>query len=209
LQQYDRAVDLYKQALTLFQNANSNGDIMEICNLLGIVEKNLGRLSEAKVWFERSREIAQARGDTILLGYAAQNLGIVCQNEGEVARQNGDEATARQRFTEAERLLQGSLKLKIKAGNKLLEATTRGQLSRIYLLLGELDKAEAHAHQAREIRESRGLIRELARNYYTLAQIARARGDEAQAAQWEAKQDEVEAELARRAPGGDASDAGQ
>ena len=82
------------------------------------------------------------------------------------------------------------------------------QLSQVYLLMGELDKAEAHAHQAREIKESLGLIRELPRNYYTLAQIARARGDEAQAAQWEAKRDEVQAELARRARGGDAADAG-
>ena len=74
--------------------------------------------------------------------------------------------------------------------------------------MGELDKAEAHAHQAREIRESLGLIRELFRSYYILAQIARVRGDEAQAAHWEAKRDEVEAELARRARGGDAADAG-
>ena len=118
-----------------------------------------------------------------------------------MARQNGDEATARQRFTEAERLLQESLKLKIKQGDKLLEATTLGQLSRLYLLIGELDKAEAYAHQSREIRERHGLIRELPRNYYNLAQIARARGDEAQAAQWEAKLDEVQAELTPPCPG--------
>ena len=39
-------------------------------------------------------------------------------------------------------------------------------------------------------------------------QIARERDDEAQAAQWEAKRNEVEVELARRARGGDAADAG-
>ena len=138
----------------------------------------------------------------------AHNIGIVCQEEGEAARQRGDEATAQQRFAEAERFLQESLRMKIDRQDKPGEARSRGQLSQVYLLLGELDKAEAHAHQAREIDEGLGMIRELPSDYYNLAQIARARGDEAQAAQWEARRDEVEAELARRARGGDAADAG-
>src|SRR5262249_31265523 len=44
---YDRAVELYKQALKLFQDANDNTSIMLTCNLLGIVEQKEGRLSEA------------------------------------------------------------------------------------------------------------------------------------------------------------------
>ena len=68
MQQYDRAVDLYKQALRRFQDANDDGSIMRTCNLLGTVEQHAGRLSEARAWYERSREIAQRRGDTELLG---------------------------------------------------------------------------------------------------------------------------------------------
>jgi tetratricopeptide (TPR) repeat protein len=206
--QYDRAVDLYKQALNLFQDANDDASIMRTCNLLGIVEQESGRLSEARAWYERSREVAQHRGDTEALGNAAQNIGVVCQQEGEAARRHGDEATARQRFEEAERFLQESLQMQIDRQNKRGEAMCRGQLSQIYLLMDELDKAEAQAHQAWEIDEDLGMMRELPRDYYNLAQIARARGDEAQAAQWEAKRDEVQAELARRARGGAASDAG-
>lgn len=98
--------------------------------------------------------------------------------------------------------------MKIDRQDKPGEARSRGQLSQVYVLLGELDKAEAHAHQGREIDEGLSMIRNLPGHYYNLAQIARARGDEAQAAQWEARRDEVEAELARRARGGDAADAG-
>jgi len=101
------------------------------------------------------------------------------------------------------------LRMRIDQPNKPGEAMSRGQLSQVYLLLGELEKAEAHAHQAREIDEGLGLIRQLPLDYSGLAQIARARGDEAQAAQWEAKRDEVQAELARRARGGNVADAGQ
>jgi hypothetical protein len=76
---------------------------MQTCNLLGVVEQKAGRLAEARAWYERSREIAVCRGDQPSIGTAAQNLGIVCQEEGETARKQGDEARARERFTEAAR----------------------------------------------------------------------------------------------------------
>ena len=207
MQQYDRAVDLSKQALKLFQDANNDGAVMRTCILLGVVEQEVGRLSEAKVWYERSHEIAQRRGDTQAVGASVHNIGIVCQLEGAAARQRGDEATAQQRFEEAERILHESLRMQIDRQNKPGEASSLSQLSQVYLLLGKLDTAEAHAHQAREIRDSLGL-KEIFRDYSTLAQIARARGYEAQAAQWEARRDGVQVDQARRARGGDAPDAG-
>jgi tetratricopeptide (TPR) repeat protein len=207
-QEYDRTINLSKQALKLFQDANDDEGIMQICNLLGNVEAELRRRSEAKAWYERSYEIAQRRGDTRGLVNAAQNIGIVCQEEGEAALQRGDEASARQWFAEAERFLQESLRMEIDLQNKPGEAMSHGQLSRLYLLMGELDKAEAHGHQARETNEGLGIIRELRNDYYDLAQIARARGDEAQAAQWEAKRGEIQAKLVRRARGGDAASTG-
>jgi tetratricopeptide (TPR) repeat protein len=208
MQQYDRAVDLCKQALRRFQNANDDANIMRTCNQLGAVEQKQGRLSEARAWYMRSREIAQHRGDSSAFRITVHNIGIVCQQEGEAARQRGDEATARQRFAEAERFLHEGLRMSIDQQDKPREAHSRGQLSRVYLLMGELEKAEAHAHQAREIDEGRGMLRYLPNYYYNLAQVARARGDEVLAAQWEAKRDEVLAELDRRAKGGDAADAG-
>jgi tetratricopeptide (TPR) repeat protein len=207
-QQYDRAVDLYKQALRLFQAANDDASIMRTCNLLGGIEHFQGRLSEARVWYERSCEIARSRGDTEATGVASHNIGFVCRQEGEAARRRGDEATAQQQFGEAEHFLHESLRIQIGRQNKPCEAMSRDHLSQLYLLLADLNTAEAHAHQAREIDEGLGLIRHLPYDYYTLAQIARARGDEMQAAEWEAKRHEVEAELARRARGGEAADAG-
>jgi tetratricopeptide (TPR) repeat protein len=201
-------MNLYKRALKLFEDANDEANIMRTCNLLGAGVHRQGHPSEARAWYERSREIAQRRGDTESLGAAAQNIGIVCQHEGEAARQHGDEATALQRFVEAERFLQESLLMDIDRQDKPSEAMSLGQLSRIYLLMGELDKAEAHVHQAREIDEGLGMIRNLPSYYNTLAQIARVRGDEALAAQREARRDEVTAELAHRARGSDAADTG-
>lgn len=173
---------------------------MRTCNLLGVVEQNQGRLSEARTWYERSREIAERLGAVAELGQAAQNIGIVCQLEGEAARAQGREAQARRYFEEAKKSLQESLRLKQQLGIKPDEALAWGQLARVLLLLGDLDEAEDHAHQAREIFERLGL-KEAHMAYHDLARIARARGDEARAAEWQRKRDAVLEELDRRAAG--------
>ncbi|WP_179137231.1 tetratricopeptide repeat protein [Candidatus Entotheonella palauensis] len=126
---YERAVDLYTQALKVFQEANDDGAVMQIYNMLGLVE--------------------------------------------------GDQGQPR-------------------------EANSLGQLAQLYLLTGELDKAEVHADRSRQIFEDLGL-KEVVPVYELLADIARTQGDESQAAHWEAKRDEMRADLARRAQGGDAS----
>jgi tetratricopeptide (TPR) repeat protein len=202
--QCDRAGDLYKQALRLFREVNDEANIMRTYNHLGIVEQMAGRLSEAMAWYLRSREIAQLRGDTVVLGDTAQNIGIVCRNEGNAARQCGDEETAQQRYKEAERFLQEGLQIRIGRQDKPGEAESQLQLSAFYLQMGELNKAEVCAYRLREICESLGL-KDLYMGYHILAEVARARGNEAQTAQWETKRDEVRAELARRARGGDAA----
>jgi len=195
---------LYQRALKLFQEANNDIGVMQTCNLLGVVERKSNRLAEARTWYERSRELGRRLGDTACLGQAAQNIGIVCQLEGEAARQRGDEKTARQRFEEAKRSLQESLIAKQELGNDPALALALGQLAQVHLLLGELAEAQRHAQQCLEIDERLDITRGLPSDYHTLADIARARGDAAQAAEWERKRDAVRAELQRRArgPGG-------
>ena len=50
------------------------------------------------------------------------------------------------------------------------------QLAQIHLRLGDLAAAERHAHEARQIRESLGLM-DAWKDYDTLSEIAQARGD--------------------------------
>ena len=202
LRQYDRATKLFQQALKLFQDAHDDANVMLTCNLLGVVERSVGRSAEARAWYERSREIAERREDRDSLGAAAQNIGIVCQKEGEAARENKDEATARQHFLDAEHFLRESLNVWRGIGDKPNEAKSCTQLARLYLLTGELDQAEECARRGLDIDEGLGLTRELLSDYNTLANIARARGDAAQATEWEAKRDKVVEELERLARGG-------
>ena len=202
-QQYDRATARLKPALRLFQESSNDGEVMRTCNVLGAVEHQQGRLAEARAWYERSREIALRRQDQESLGAAAQNLGIVCQDEGKEHREQDREDQARQQFAEAERFLLESLDCWIDAGNKPHEAASQGQLGRLYLLMDQLDKAEEHAQRAREIGEELGDLRLLWWVYQYLNDIATARDDTAAAQQWAAKEQALDEELARRARGGD------
>jgi tetratricopeptide (TPR) repeat protein len=199
--QLDRATRLYQQALQRFQEAGNLGAMMRTYNLLGVVEQSAGRLAEARAWYEKSRELAVQLQDQVGLGNAAQNIGLVCQEEGEAARKRGDEPTARQHFEAARRSVEPSLRITQANKNKPDDALALSQLAQIHLLLGDLDTAERYAHASREIRESLGL-KEAWKDYDTLAKIAEARGDTRAAAEWTQKRDDLLAELERRSGGG-------
>lgn len=94
--QLDRANRLYQQALQHFREESNQGELMRTYNLLGTAEHKAGRLAEARAWYEKSREVAVQLKNQVGLAQAAQNIGIVCQGEGEAARKGGHEAAARQ-----------------------------------------------------------------------------------------------------------------
>jgi tetratricopeptide (TPR) repeat protein len=203
LNQLHRAASLYQQALKLFQGMGDEDGVMLTCNSLGAVEQEQGRLTEARSWYERSREIALRRVDASGQAAATHNLGVVCQEEGEAAKKAGREDEARRHFEQARKYLEESLRLKQRLGKKPDETSTLSGLAWVHLSLGDLDEAEKRAHQAREINESLGL-KEVYNDYWALADIARARGNEAEAVEWERKRDAATEELERRAGGPDA-----
>jgi tetratricopeptide (TPR) repeat protein len=178
------------------------GGIQQTCNLLGIVEKEAGRLAEARAWYKRSLEIAESRGDKNAVGSTMHNIGITWQKEGEAAQARGEAAAARQFFHEAFECVRQSLEIAQLLNWEPRAALHHHQLARIHLLLGDLDRAERQAEKAREIYERLGL-KEVSQVYWVLADIARAREDSAQAAAWEQKCNAADAEQRRRAAGTD------
>ena len=87
------------------------------------------------------------------------------------------------------------------SGNKPFEAASVSLLAHIQFRLGDLAAAERHAHEAREIKESLGLM-DAWRDYDTLARIAFTRGDVVAAREWERKRDALREERKRRTGGG-------
>ena len=196
-----RASHLYQQALQRFQKVGNQGAMMQTYNLLGITEQKAGRLAEARAWYEKSRELALQLKDQVGLGQAAQNIGIAWQQEGEVARERGDEPAAKRHFEEARHSVEESLQIGQARGNKSAEAMSLAQLGWIELRLGNLDSAEQHALRGLAIDEDLYIVSELPSDYQILSEIAQARGDLAAAAEWAKKRDDLLAELKRRAGG--------
>jgi len=198
---HDRAVELHKQAITLFQHAANLGEEMRTCDLLAQAEQQRGNLDAAEAWCARSRELAEQLKDQHQLAVNAQNVGILYKNRAEQA---SDPDTRASLLRQAVASVEESLASWLELGNQVNAASSYGQLGVLHRMLGELDQAEKHSQQALQICESLNLP-EVYRAYSQLADIARDRGDEEAAAQWEAKRDAKLEEVQRLRRGEDAS----
>ncbi len=152
----------------------------------------------------RARELAERRTNRQQLAGIAQNLGILHQTRAGQAGDPGERETWLRRAVDS---VQDSLAIELEMNNRPGAAGSYSQLSMLYRLLGELDQAERNAQAALAIREDLGLP-EVYKDYANLAEIARARGDAAAAAAWQAKYDAKVEELVRlRGGGGEAGSA--
>jgi tetratricopeptide (TPR) repeat protein len=194
---YDRAVELYKQAITLFQGTANLGAEMQASNNLGVAEINRGNLDAAEAWYARSRELAERLNDRRQLAAIAQNVGILYQTRAEGAP---DPETRNALLRLAVASVEESLAIKLEMQSTVATALSYGQLGILHWQLGALDVAEENARQALQIHESLNLP-DVYKDYNTLAHIARDRGDTDAATAWEAKRDAKRAELERLARG--------
>jgi tetratricopeptide (TPR) repeat protein len=200
--QIEHATRLYQSALQHFQWASDQGGVMQTYNLLGIVEQKVGRLAEARAWYEKSRELATQLKNEVGLGQAAHNIGILWYQEGEAALELDDKPAAQRYCEEARRSMEESLRVWKALDNKPHQAISLAQLAWIDLRLGNLDRAEQYALRGLAIDEELQIVRELPGDYHILSEIAEARDDTAAAAEWAKKRDGLRAELKCRAGGG-------
>lgn len=105
----ERAALLAQQAYQRFLDASNEHGIMSTANVLGAIERKLNRFADSRIWFERSREIAERRGDPEATGMAEHNLALLLLEEAESARQAGDPSLARRKLLEARGTFESSL----------------------------------------------------------------------------------------------------
>ena len=195
----NQAVELYKQAITLFQRANNTAEEMRTCNLLAVAERKQNHLTAAEGWFARSRELALQLKDRGQQAAVAQNLGILYQIRAE---NTPDDKTRVAFLHQAVASVEESLTIGLEMGNQLGAADSYSQLGLLYPLLGDLAQAEENALKSLQIRESLNHP-DAYKSYGILANIAEARGDSDVAAQWQAKLEAKWAEIQqlRQGPG--------
>jgi tetratricopeptide (TPR) repeat protein len=195
---YPRAVELFKGAITLFQRANQAVGEMRTCDLLATAEAQRGDLGAAEAWYGRAREMALALNDRAQLAVVAQNLGILYQTRAESMPES--DPACRAWLDKAVASVQESLELRLQANNPAFTAESYVQLGVLHQMRGDLDAAEQNMLQALAIYEPLDHPN-LYIVYGNLADIARARGDEPSAAEWQAKFETKYAEIKRRERG--------
>ena len=198
---YDKAIDLYKLALTFFQQAANTRGEMQTSDLLATNERRRGHFDAAEAWYMRSRELALQSNDQYHLSIVAQNLGLLYQNRAEQAT---DENTKRIYLRKAAELVKESLEGAIKFNDTVGAAASYFQLGVLHWMLGEIDQAETNVQHSLSINETLNLPN-VYKDYAQLAEIARARGDIEAAARWQAKYEAKWAEVQRLRRGENAS----
>ncbi|HEY0736860.1 MAG TPA: tetratricopeptide repeat protein [Herpetosiphonaceae bacterium] len=204
---YDRAVGLYKQAITFFQQANNLSSEMRTYNSIANVERKRNHLDAAEAWYKRSHELATQLNDKYQLSAIAQNLGILYERRAEQAT-NSIIRTAL--LHQAVASVEESLNIDLDRQDQVGIASSYSQLGILHRLLGELDRAEKNMLQSLKIRELLNLP-DVYKDYWILADIARDRADTEAAAMWQAKYEAKVAELERlrRGEGTEAQDSGK
>lgn len=192
-----RAVELYEQAMKLFQQAGDAGSEMRTCDLLASAEQQRGQLDAAEAWYGRARELALELGDRAQLGIIAQNIGILYQSR---ADQIADAESRAAWLRRALQSIEESLGIHLGRNDQVFAATSYFQLGVLHQMLGDLDLAERKLREALEIFEPLDHP-EIWKVYANLAKIAAAWGDAAAAAEWTAKRDAKLAELRQRRGG--------
>jgi hypothetical protein len=96
--------------------------------------------------------------------------------------------------------MQQGLLINCELGHDPEVASAHSQISKVYLLLCELGKAEEHGLRAVEIDESLGVV-EVYIDYANMARVAQARGRDEEADRWIRKHDNAILEIACRSWG--------
>ncbi len=158
---FRHAVELYRQALGIFDRLQLTADQARAWSNLGEVYSRLGETRPAALAFERALERFRWLGDRRGEGIALNNLGLLHARGGELA-------TAEQIFSEA-------LQLMRQVGDTASEARTENNLGWIAGLRGALDEATFHYQRALGIAQRLGNPRTEANLLLNLGWLAGAR----------------------------------
>ena len=188
-----QAVVFGKKALTFFQKAGDEENEMMTCDLLGSAEKDLKQFAAADAWFGRSLELAEKRNDRYHLAVVLQNVGVLQQA---YAEQASDPEARTVHLLRAVSSIEKSLAIKLEREDQIAAASSYCGLGALHLLLGDLDRAEKYLQQGLSIFEALNLP-DVHAVYHNMALVARARGDDNAATEWQAKYDAKVAELRR------------
>lgn len=195
---HDQAVELYQNAIRLFQQANDQVNECGTYDLLASAEMGRDQLDAAEAWYGRSQALADAIGNQFQKAVTAQNFGVLFQKR---ADKTEDSEVRKALLRRAVVSVEESLTIKLKRKDRVAAASSYFQLGVLHLKLCVFDQAEEYLMKSLEVGELLNLP-DVWKDYDNLADVAEARGDTEAAAAWQAKRDAKLAELERLRGGG-------
>ena len=170
LGQLDSAAARYEEAIERSRKQEHRRGVATGTFQLGTVRLQQRRYSDALQAYAEARRLFEALNEPKSVAIVWHQIGIAQQEVG--------------KLDDAESAYQHSLSMKIQAGDKPGEASTRDQLGLLYgRMEGRLEDAVVYHLQSAEIRQEAGLLREEGRSRSNVAPklIALGRFDEARA----------------------------
>lgn len=169
LGEYERASELYRECLDIFETADLPTGVARAINGLGLVAMDCGRNDEAKKLFERSIEVSRAAGDQRSVAGTLLNLGTVSRREGELDL--------------AERLTDESLRMARDLDDRQLIANAVHGIACVLLDRGDAGRSRARFRDAMSMSEQLGGADGIAQALDGLAGVAMLASDAVRALQ--------------------------
>ncbi len=121
------AIELYKQALPVFENAGDKDGVEAIYNNIGIIYGMIGETEKSVEYLEKSAQFASANGNRISEAKTLHNIGYHYEKRSE--------------YDKALDYYFKSLKIKREFNDKVSEASTLNNIGNIYFYTKLFDKA--------------------------------------------------------------------
>lgn len=165
--QFDTALEYYKQALTYFEQLGTQRPLAISISTIGSIYYQQGAIRPAKNYYEQSLRIKEELKDSLLMTSDIKNIAMIYQEWGQL-----DSARV---------FLERALEIDTKTGARRKLIGTYRDLTRLHLELGEGDIGLSYALKAVELAEEYNSYTNLERAYEVLYEAYDYLGDDAKA----------------------------
>jgi predicted ATPase/Tfp pilus assembly protein PilF len=205
--EYDRAAELFEEALAIFEALANDDGVAALRNNLGVIALHRGDYPRATELFEASLALRRQQRHATGIGTTLNNLGATAGKQGDLARARHyyEESLALQRehgnvqgaaislsnlgataysqddFAQAHRFFSEGLELRQLLGDRTGVADSLAKLGRVALRQGEMERARAHYAASLEQLRELGDRERIASGMMGIAALALAREQVARA----------------------------
>ncbi|MEU4403524.1 tetratricopeptide repeat protein [Streptosporangium sp. NPDC023963] len=183
--EFERALEYYRQSLTISEELGNRAGMASGYHHLGIIAQKRGKFERALEYYHQALTIDEELGDRVGMAAGYHQLGRIAEVRGE--------------FERALEYYHQSLTINEELGNRAGMAAGYHHLGRIAEVRREFERALEYYHQSLTINEELGNRADMAAGYHHLGIIAQKRGEFERALEYYRQSLTIKEELGDRA----------